>query len=178
MASDGVSVLSGKNAGVQAVLTKEVNCHMAYIWCISHRLELSLKDALKQRCKQFKDLNDFLNSLYLFHTNSNVVHAAFRNAVKVKNRKGGPAVGRVDGTCWIAHMTNAVTNLLNTVDCHVALKIAEKFSASQKDKATYFEKRLLQTAFVVFVIFMLDVLKAISRFSLSSQTRSIPFPAV
>ena len=93
MASDGASVLSGKNAGVQALLTKEVNCHMVYIWCISHRLELSLKDALKQRCKQFKDLNDFLKSLYLFHTNSNVVHAVFRNAVKVKNRKGGTAVG-------------------------------------------------------------------------------------
>jgi hypothetical protein len=68
------------------------------------------------------------------------------------------------------------------VDCHqdclAALKSAEKFSASQKNKATYFEKRLLQAAFVEFVIFMLDVLKAISRFSLFSQTRSIPFPAV
>ena len=118
MASDGASVLSGKNAGVQALLTKEVNCHMVYVWCISHRLELSLKDTLKQGCKQFNDLNDFLKSLYLFHTNSNVVHEAFRNAVKAKNRKGGTAVGRVDGTRWIAHTTNAVTNLLNILDCH------------------------------------------------------------
>ena len=115
---------------------------MVYIWCISHRLELSLKDALKQRCKQFNDMNDFLKSLYLFHTNSHVVHAAFRNAVKVKNRKGGTAVGRVDGTRWIAHTTNAVTKLLNTVGCLqdflAALKSPEKFSASQKVKATYF----------------------------------------
>ena len=86
----------------------------------------------------------------------------------MKNRKGGTAVGRVDGTRWIAHTTNAVTNLLNTLDCHqdclAALKSAEKFSASQKAKATYFEKRLQQTAFVEFVIFILDVLKALSRF--------------
>jgi hypothetical protein len=54
----------------------------------------------------------------------------------VKNRKDGTAVNRVDGTRWIAHTTNAVTNLLNTVDCRkdylAALKSVEKFSALQK----------------------------------------------
>ena len=182
MASDGASVLSGKNAGVQALLTKEVNCHMVYIWCISHRLQLSLKDALKKKFKEFNDLNDFLKSLYLFHTNSKVVHAAFHNAVEVKNRNGGTAVSRVDGTRWIAHTTNALTNLLNTVDCHqdclAALENAENFSASQKAKAKYFKRKRLQTAFVEFIIFILDVLNALSRFSLFSQSRSIPFPAI
>ena len=33
-------------------------------------------------------------------------------------------------------------------------------------------------AFVEFMIFIIDVLKALSRFSLFSQSRSIPFPAV
>ena len=65
MASDGASVLSGKNADVQALLRKEVNCHMVYIWCISHRLQLSLKDALKKKLKVFNDLNDFLKSLFM-----------------------------------------------------------------------------------------------------------------
>ena len=60
MASDGASVLSRKKGGVQAILTKEVNSHMVYIWCISHCLQLSLKDALKKGYKEFKDLNDFL----------------------------------------------------------------------------------------------------------------------
>ena len=69
MASDGASVLSGKKGGVQAILTKEVNSHIVvYIWCISHCLQLSLKDALKKDCKEFKDLNDFLLQLYPFHT--------------------------------------------------------------------------------------------------------------
>lgn len=60
MASDVASVLSGKKAGVQAILSKEVNSHMVCIWCISHRLQLSLKGALKRDCKEFSDLNDFL----------------------------------------------------------------------------------------------------------------------
>lgn len=45
MVSDGASVLSDKRAGVQATLTKEVNPHLTYIWCISHRLQLATKDA-------------------------------------------------------------------------------------------------------------------------------------
>ena len=64
MASDGASVLSGKKGGVQAILTKEVNSHMVYIWCISHCLQSSSKDALKKGCEEFKDLNDFILKLY------------------------------------------------------------------------------------------------------------------
>ena len=64
MASDGASVLTGKKGGVQAILTKEVNSHMVYIWCISHCLQSSSKDALKKGCEEFKDLNDFILKLY------------------------------------------------------------------------------------------------------------------
>ena len=182
MASDGASVLSGKKGGVQAILTKEVNSHMVYIWCISHCLQLSLKDALKKGYKEFKDLNDFLLQLYPFHIYSNVVHSAFENAVKLRNRKGGTTVIRVDGTRWVFHMTTALKNVLNTVDCHqdclAALRNASNFSNAQKVKAKYFEKRLRLTAFIEFMIFLLDILIGLSRSSLFSQSRNVPFAAV
>ena len=105
---------------------------MVYIWCISHRLQLSLKDALRKKIEEFNDLNDFLKSLYLFQTNSNVVQAAVRNAVEVKN-------------CWSSgwnQMDSSHNKCINKStkhtglpqDCLAALQNAENFSSSKKTK--------------------------------------------
>lgn len=79
-------------------------------------------------------------------------------------------------------MTTALKNVLNTVDCHqdclAALQSASSFSVSQKSKAKYFEKRLCLTVFNEFMIFLLHILIGLSRFSLFSQSRNVPYAAV
>ena len=46
LASDGASVNSGKNSGIIRLLQEDFPW-VSFIWCFSHRLELALKDALK-----------------------------------------------------------------------------------------------------------------------------------
>ena len=46
LSSDGASMNSGKNSGL-ILLFREEKEPVAFKWCFSHRLELALKDALK-----------------------------------------------------------------------------------------------------------------------------------
>ena len=62
--SDGASVNSGKKAGVNTVL-KETNEWIEFGWCVAHRLELSLKDALGG--KAFDEIDEILRLYCLYN---------------------------------------------------------------------------------------------------------------
>ena len=47
LSSDGVSVNRGKDSGLIRLLQEDFPW-ISFIWCFSHRLELALKDALKE----------------------------------------------------------------------------------------------------------------------------------
>ena len=46
LSSDGASVNSGNKSGLISLFHEQNEC-MTFIWCFSHRLELALKDSLK-----------------------------------------------------------------------------------------------------------------------------------
>ena len=66
-AGDGATVNRGEEAGVIGILRRELPW-VIYVWCVAHRLELSLKDALKGTC--FDAVDEMLLRLYYLYENS------------------------------------------------------------------------------------------------------------
>ena len=83
----------------------------------------------------------------------------------------------MNGTRWIAHTLNALTNLLNGLPAHIhcyeKLRDLDDYSAPQMAKCRYFLKKLRDKKFVSFMIYMCDVLETASVFSKVSQSRQI-----
>ena len=111
--SDGASVLTGQKSGVNVKLHQKCNYFMLNGHCMSHRVQLSLKDTAK-KCKQFKDLFEFLEQLFVFHKTSNVVTNVFRESVRDLDIKCA------NGTRWVNHVHNALTNIFNSLKAHIA----------------------------------------------------------
>ena len=63
-AADGASVNRGDKDGVIGLMKRNLPW-LIYIWCVAHRLELSLKDALKGTV--FDDIHEVLLRLYYFY---------------------------------------------------------------------------------------------------------------
>ena len=66
-AADGAAVNSGKKEGVISIL-KDRMPWVIYVWCVAHRLELAVKDALTGTI--FDDVDDVLLRLYYLYENS------------------------------------------------------------------------------------------------------------
>ena len=66
-AADGAAVNSGHKEGVISIL-KDSMPWVIYVWCVAHRLELAVKDALTGTI--FDDLDDVLLRLYYLYENS------------------------------------------------------------------------------------------------------------
>lgn len=65
--SDGTAVNSGLRAGVISFLQQRYGRHIKFFWCLSHRLELALKDALKN---DMQEVETAMRDLYYFYQNS------------------------------------------------------------------------------------------------------------
>lgn len=70
-AYDGASVVSGKHAGVNAIIKERAAQFANYIHCFSHRLNLVLVDVAKA-IQPIRDCLSLLQKLYLFISCSNV----------------------------------------------------------------------------------------------------------
>jgi hypothetical protein len=66
-AADGASVNRGVREGVIGILQRN-QPWIIYVWCVAHRLELSLKDALRNSC--FDAVDEMLLRLYYLYENS------------------------------------------------------------------------------------------------------------
>ena len=65
--ADGATVNRERKEGVIAILQKDVPW-LIYVWCVAHRLELSVKDSLEGSC--FTEVDDMLLRLYYLYENS------------------------------------------------------------------------------------------------------------
>ena len=66
LASDGTSVNSSIKKGIISLIIKE-NPWVGFVWCFAHRLELALKQVLKE---WFKPITCLMNLYYLYEKSS------------------------------------------------------------------------------------------------------------
>lgn len=82
LGADGASVMSGKLAGVQALL-KQMYPWLIYVHCVAHRLNLVVVTSLKGTCKNILTLVDKLHSLFS-SAKTNDVFIKVQRETKVK----------------------------------------------------------------------------------------------
>ena len=68
LASDGANVNSGIKTGLATKFCKDGIDWLVFVWCLSHRLELALKDSLDDVYTPVK--KSFTNLFYLYHKSS------------------------------------------------------------------------------------------------------------
>ena len=66
--ADGANVNQGEEEGAIAILRRTFGSWIAFIWCVPHRLELVLKDAL--RGTSFDDMDGLLLHIYYLYEKS------------------------------------------------------------------------------------------------------------
>ena len=117
--TDGANVLRGKRTGVSARMRSTCNQLLLYSHFISHCCQLELKKTGGKDCQLCKEVNQFLESIFLLYKTSDVITAAFRESVAELSLSGHVSVIRVDGTRWISHTLKSLTNLLNGLPAHI-----------------------------------------------------------
>lgn len=114
--SDGASVNRGKNESVKQYLRRS-SPWLIFIWCIAHRLELALKDALSDQ-SDFTLIDDILLKLfYLYNKAPKKLHQ-LEDLYKVLKEsiefdEGGLKPKKASGTRWITHKVNAMKVVLD-----------------------------------------------------------------
>ena len=113
--SDGASVNRGHKQSVKTIL-KVKSPWIVFIWCIAHRLELALKDALTGTA--FEDVDNMLLRLYYLYKKApkklrqlKELHDAYKEGMGFE--EGGFRPKKSNGTRWIAHKLSAMKMCLD-----------------------------------------------------------------
>ena len=111
--TDGASVNIA--AGPKGLIEKEIPW-VIWMWCMTHRLELAVKDALKHT--HFKLVDDMLLRLYLLYEDSpkkcrelEEIVMELRECFSIED--GGTRPIRASGSRWITHKWNAMKRALS-----------------------------------------------------------------
>jgi len=149
-ASDGASNMIGCRKGAATLLKQEFPS-LQVVHCLSHRLELAYKDALKGKIKsQYEKTLTLLVGLYYFYKRSSLQRSSLKRTFKALDMKV-VVPNRISGTRWLAHM---VRSLDHTLSNFVPLTTHLASAAKHKPKAAGFHKMLVSAELLVFMIFL------------------------
>ena len=142
--SDGTAVNSGLRAGVISLLQRRFGKHIKFFWCMNHRLELAIKDAIQN---DMEEVETALRDLYYIYQNSGKrlrelrsLHEILKEMYSFENRQVKPS--KSSGTRWIDHKLRAMKAFIDKRGlylAHIQNVIAD--TSKQNDKATLEGKR-------------------------------------
>ena len=138
--ADGASVNSGNKNGVKALLEKNAPW-LVYTWCVAHKLELALKDALSGTV--FDNVDDMLTKLYsLYHKSPKKLHELkqLHDLLDFDFEEGAMKPKRASGTRWIEFKLSALRIVLDKYG--VYMQHLENLSADKEIRGTDRQKIL------------------------------------
>ena len=144
------------------------------VWCLSHRLELALKDSLDNLLTPVK--NSLTNVFYMYPKSSKKLrelrklHTVLKDMYEFDDNRVKPA--KSSGTRWIAHLLRSMSGLIDKFGLYLRhFENVMADTSKQTDKATLEGKRKLLTdseALLRCGLFV-DLLDPAKKFSLVSQ---------
>ncbi|KAJ8897990.1 hypothetical protein PR048_003350 [Dryococelus australis] len=172
-ASDGASVMLGKNSGVAKKLV--TNYTNIVLWhCMNHRLELTLSDAV-EKVSGVNNLKIFMDKLYTLSNNSpknqhQLAECAAQLDQQVKK------IGKVLSTRWVASSFRTVSvvwhNFASLYNHFPALKFDKSKSPTDRAMHSGLIRRLSLSRFLMGLPIMYDTLAEIALLSESLQNRN------
>ena len=138
--SDGTATSSGLNLGL-ITKVKEDFARIAFIWCLSHRLELAMEDALK-------DFMAPVDNSFVLHKNSSnklsqlkSLFDSRREVYEFESKSIKPA--KSTGSRWLDHKARAMTKLNDKFGVYVNMlckyRMRLKKNAPQQTKLFFKE---------------------------------------
>ena len=106
--ADGASVNFGKKSGFLTQLSTDRGW-LLKIHCANHRIELAVKDSIKETT--FDDVDKFYNALKSFLKNSGKTKSEIKTAATALNIRHY-RLPKITGTRFVGHRRNAYENLL------------------------------------------------------------------
>lgn len=179
LGADGASVNRGGQGGVQAKLRDEMPW-IVFVWCMNHRLELSVKDALKKT--YFNTVDEMLLRIYYLYEKSpkklrelKDIHEIVRETFEFED--GGVRPIRACGTRWLAHKTNAISRILDKYGIYIThlenVASDKNYAKDQQSKMKGYLKDWRTTKMLVNLCFYLDILSPLKKLSLILQKEGV-----
>ena len=177
LSSDGHSVNSSKDSGLIKLLQEDFPW-ISFIWCFHHRLELALKDVLKEFVEPIDTSLVYL--LYLYKKSSKK-HGKLKNFYhflegQFEMYSAGVRPLKAIGTRWIDHKITAMEHVIEkfglyTQDLQHSIDTAKKSQnhATLQGKFT----KLVNAKFLLRCALFTDALAEAKHFSLITQDQNI-----
>ena len=174
IATDGAAVLTGKNSGL-VVRLKEKFPNVQSVHCLAHRLELAVKDALKEVAgtNQFET---FISKLYSLYNQSTRNARLLREAAAELDMEI-QKIGQIFTIRWVAssfRTVKAVWKDFPALALHFKTS-SEDTSRTDVERQKYkgLLKRLINSGFVEDLAVMKDILRELQSLSLKLQQREL-----
>lgn len=179
LGGDGCNTNRGAVSGVQALFKREFPW-FSFSWCVAHRLELALKDALTTT--YFNEIDEVLLRLYYLYENSPKklrglyeLHLAYKETFKFQ--EGAVKPKRATGTRWICHKLSALKVLvdkfglfiqhLETLSCDTTVK------SSDQSKLKGYLRKWKSGKLFVYSCFFVDLLQPAAVLSQTFQSEDV-----
>ncbi|XP_014667320.1 PREDICTED: zinc finger protein 862-like [Priapulus caudatus] len=174
--ADGAAVNTGVYNGVLTRLSEERGW-LITIHCVLHRLELSMKDVLKQQ-KKFVEVNDFMITLFYLFKQSGKIKRSFEDTAKALGLQVYK-FPKVHGTRFVSHQRRGLDRLLKnwivlgqTCENMIATgEVTRNYTYSPKLKGVL--KRLQDCEFLAVAVLYKEVLDIVSKLSLKLQMSNL-----
>ena len=111
------------NKALYCLEKKKVGDHLILVLCISHKLELALKDSFKP-CKLDDVAENQLNSTYYFFEKANLKWQLFKKYCLVNGKKYY-CYKRAGGTRWVSHQLIAIDVYLKNLPMSIGFLNSE-----------------------------------------------------
>ena len=170
--ADGTNSNSGEIGGTIAVLRETFGDWIIFIWCVSHRLELGIKDALKGTV--FDDIDELLLNIYLLYKKSpkklrelQTIHDSFKEIHEFE--VGSVKPKRAGGTRWIAHKMKAMIVLLDKYGIliqHLEMMSVDKtYKAKERAKFSGYLRKWKNARYPVLLCLFVELLSPVKNLS-------------
>lgn len=173
--SDGASVNRGDKHSVKTIL-RENREWLIFTWCVAHRLELALSDALSGTV--FDDIDEMILRIYYLYQKApkklqelREMFDVFKGAMDYMDGSCKPK--KASGTRWISHKLNAMKTILDKWGLYIShlqdLSQDKKVPAKARAKLTGYLKKWKQGRIPLMLAFFIDLLEIPAIMSKSFQ---------
>ena len=139
--SDGASA----NRRLFALKKAAAGDHLAFSWCLSHKLQLALRDAFKDISLESSAQNQLQEEFYLFKK-ATLKWRLFKRYAEIVGQTAY-RYKRPDGTRWVSHQLTAIDDHLRNLPVMLAFsneRVDTPYNAAmKKEKAREFVKMLV-----------------------------------